>query len=58
MKAKTGDLEEATEAVGLDIKQLGESVSKAIIFHVTHINHLEEEAYVFPCTIKISLKWF
>lgn len=42
MKAQTGELKEATEAVVLDIKQLGESVSDAFIFHLMHINHLRE----------------
>lgn len=37
MKAQTGELEEATEAVVLDIKLLGESVSKAVDFHLMHI---------------------
>lgn len=37
MKAETGELEEATEAVVLDIKLLGESVSKAINFNLMHI---------------------
>lgn len=36
MKAQTGELEEATEAVVLDIKLLGESVSK-VDFHLMHI---------------------
>ncbi len=33
MKAQSGELEEASDAVVLEIKQLGESVSKATIFH-------------------------
>lgn len=42
MKAQAGELEEAMEAVVLDIKQLGELVSKSVIFHLLHTNHLRK----------------
>lgn len=41
MKAHTGELEEATEAVELEIKQLKELVSKAIFSHLPHIHVLQ-----------------
>lgn len=37
IKAQTGELEEATDTVVLDIRQLGESVSK-VIFHFMHMD--------------------
>lgn len=37
LKTQTGELKESAEAVELDIKQLGELVSKLIIFHSVYI---------------------
>jgi len=45
MKAQTVELEKATDTVAVDIQQLGESVSKAIISHLNHFHHLRGSSW-------------